>query len=444
MAVKINNTANIRKAKRWNEKDDAALCIILKRKIKDVNIALRECETPYERARLKEQRRHYKSMLDKVESGVYNGDIIFGELQAASALRAEQAMRTAEFSTMAGGKKYVNSYDNMDFDYESAFRKKRYYGVGLPILLLILSIAFVFIFIMGAFLPTTVMNAADKSGIPLDSLFMYKLGTETVDIRILNDGNWPSGVIPKEVRKPVKGTPWTDESGHAPDYVRLNADVGYTAVYITPFDVVKAWFHTPMLEKTRIDFLEDSEYFQGNSYYYLCFLEGSKGDALIIQEDADGNYDTSVIIRHIGTYGTIIFLIAAFILGVVNILINFVRIFTYTSRRIHVVTLLSFISSLLCMLCPAFATVEGTELAASFSAYFSGLSKTFASNADAVVGVGLLFFVPIIINLLMLLLPKLMKNHLKKRITFVPKGNKNRSAYNDPLYTDEETLRKLV
>ena len=82
MAVKVNNTASIRKAKRWSERDDAALCVLLKRKIKDVNVALRESDSPYERARLKEQKRHYKTMLVKVENGAYNGDILFSELQA--------------------------------------------------------------------------------------------------------------------------------------------------------------------------------------------------------------------------------------------------------------------------------------------------------------------------------------------------------------------------
>lgn len=463
MAVKVNNKANIRKAQRWDEKDDAALCVLLKRKLKDVAVALRESDSPYERSRLKEQRRHYKTMLRKVESGSYNGDIIFGELQAASALRTEQAMQRAEYSTMAGGRKYNSSYRNMDFDYESAFRKKRFYGPVLPILLLILSIAFVGIFIMGAFLPASIKDVAEDSGVPLDSLFMFKLGEDTLDISIKNDGNWPGGIYPtstkvynsreelEDAKKPatialIKGEAYTDAAGNTPDTLLLYGDLGITAVYISPFDVVKAWFRTPMLEKTRIDFLEDSKYFQGSSFYYLCFLEGDKGDALIIQKDADGNFDNSVIIRHIGTYGTIMFLIIAFLLGVLNIIINLIRLFTYTSRRIHVITLLSLIFSALCMISPALATIEGTDIGAAFSAYFSSLSgtKAFMDNSSATAGIGLLFFVPAAINLVMLILPKLFRNRLKKRPTYVPKGNKNRSAYNDPLYADEEKLRQLV
>lgn len=449
MAVRVNNTANIRKAQRWDERDDAALCVLLKRKLKDVNIALRESNSPYERSRLKEQKRHYKSMLKKVENGVYNGDIIFGELQAASALRSEQTLRSAELSTMAGGKRYVNSYQAMDFDYESAFRKKRYYGVALPLVMLILSLAFVAIFIISAFLPSGSLeiSLSKDNKIVLDSLFSYKL-TDEVDIYINNtakDMVYPRGIYTKE--KPQDGTQYKpDEQSAAPSVIGLHADLGMTAVYISPFDVVKAWFRTPMLKDTKIDFLEDSKYFQGNSYYYLALLSGDKGEALVIKKDADGNYDWGVIMRHIGTYGTIIFLIAAFLLGIVNIIINIVRLFTYTSRRLHAVTFINFLISLLCMLAPAFATVEGTEIGAAFSAYFSAISgnKAFMDNADATVGIGILFLIPVAINFIMMLLPFFFRNRLKKQVSYVPKGNRKRSAFNDPLYADEETLKRLV
>ncbi len=445
MAVKINNTANLRRAQRWDERDDAALCVLLKRKLKDINVALRESESPYERSRLKQQKKHYKTMLIKVENGAYNGDIIFGELQAASALRSEQTLRSAEYATMAGGKRYVSSYQNMDFDYESAFRKKRYYGFSLPIILLILSLAFVFIFIMGAFLPTEIKTMAETElGVPLDSLFMCKINPEAFDIEIDNDGNWPSGIYGGKFQ-PEDGVPFTDADGKVPEKIRLSADAGMTAIYISPFDVVKAWFRTPMLKNTRLDFLEDSEYFKGDSNYYMFFLAGGKSDALVIRKDADGNYDNSVIMNHIGTYGTIIFLIAAFLLGIVNIIINIVRLFTYTSRRIHFISLLCFLLSVLCMISPALATMEGTEIGAAFSAYFSSLSGTasFMKNTDATVGIGLLFFVPVAINLLMLILPFIFRNVLKKRVTSVPRGNRKRNALNDPLYADEDVLRRM-
>lgn len=445
MAVRINNTENIRRAKRWNEADDAALCVLLKKKIKDTEVSIRESDTPYERAKLKSHRNHYKVMLRKVEEGGYNGDIIFSELKAATALRGEQNARSAVYGTVAGAKKYNNSYSDMDFDYETAFRKKRYYGVGLPIILLLLSIIFVGIFVMGAFLPTSVTDIASESGVELDSLFVYRIGSGTLDIAITNDGTWPSGTFADSTKLPKQGVPYEDSYGNIPETVRLNADMGMLTINIGPFDIIKAWFHTPMLEKTRIDFLEDSTYFQGTSYYYLCFLSGTKADALVIKKDADGNFDNSVILRYIGTYGTIYFLLISFLLGIFSLLVNIVRLFTYTSRKLHIASLLSFIFSLLCMIAPAFAMIEGTDIVGAFKNYFMSITDnvTFTSSADTTVGVGILFFIPAAISLLMMFLPLIMRNTLKKRPTYVPKGNKPRNAYNDPYIITEETLRNI-
>ena len=74
MAVRANNVNNARKARMWSEQDDANLVILLRRKIKDTTVAIRESETPYERSRLKAQKARYKDMLRKVETGNYNGD----------------------------------------------------------------------------------------------------------------------------------------------------------------------------------------------------------------------------------------------------------------------------------------------------------------------------------------------------------------------------------
>ncbi len=455
MAVKVNNTASIRKAKRWTERDDAALCVLLKKKIKDVNVALRECDSPYVRARLKEQKRHYKTMLVKVENGCYNGDIIFSELQASAALASAENVRTGVYSTNTGARRYNSSYENMDFDYETAFRKKRYYGFGLPLFMLILSIVFVAIFVVSAFLPADVMDTLADNGLAINSLFSYKLGPDTLDIEIANvapdEENgiymvWPSGTFAKGYDRPEQGTQWVDDKGNAPDTVRLYEDLGMTSVYISPFDIVKAWFHTPMLEKTRLDFLENNALFQGTSYYNLCFLYGSKGDSLTIEKDENGDLDRSVIFRHVGTYGAIMALIAAFLLGVLNIIINFVRLFTYTSRRLHFVSFFSLLISVFLFICPALATVEGTDIGTSFSSYLSALTdgKGFMANAEATVGIGILILLPIIISLIQTILPLFFKNRLKKRPTYVPAGNKGRSALDDPMYSQEDILKRLV
>lgn len=424
MAVKVHDVNSIRKAKRWNEKDDAALCVLLKRKLRDIDIALRESETPYERARLKETKTHYKQMLKKVEAGAYNGDIIFAELKASAGLMYDQAYQTVNYSDPKKAKEYVNSYENMDFDYETAFRKTRYYGIALPLIMTLLTLLFLFVFIMGAFLPTDIKENAEYSGININAMFSYRLGTD-FDIAVTNDGNWPSGTFSKT--KPTPDKQWEDAAGNVPETVRLYTDLGMTSVDISAFDIVMAWFHTPMLENTRIDFLEDLPFLQGSSYYNIIFLEG-KTDDLKIQKDENGNYDFSSIYRFLGVYGTIICLLIAFILGLVGLIMCIIRLFTYTTRKVHIINILCLIFSLLAMISPAFATVEGTELGASFSNYFMSLTNSagYLESETASAGVGILFLVPSVIAIINMVLPKIFHNRLKNRITYVPKGNKPR------------------
>ncbi|HOO22686.1 MAG TPA: hypothetical protein PKY53_03295 [Clostridia bacterium] len=441
MAVKVVNTENIRKSKRWNERDDAALVLLLKKKIREMDISIRESDTPYERSRLKETKRHYKEMLRKVETGVYNGDIIFAELQAAAALRGEQQGKMEFFSKAGNGRKYVNSYMDMDFDYESAFRRTRYFGFALPFFMLLFAAIFIFVFVAG-FLPASVKETAVEYGFNPHAMFTYKL-SDTFDIEVPNDGNWPTGTWENEApeRKEYK-----DLHGQTPDTVKLYGDLGMTSIDVTAFDIIKAWFRTPMLEKTRLDFIEDVSYFQGSSYYYLCFLSGDKMDDLVIKKDADGNFDFSVIIRHIGTYGTIMFILVAFILGVINLISIIIRMFTYTTRKCHVLDILCFVFSLLLFLCPALASIEGTEIGAAFSNYFMSLTDIdgFLASPDTTVGIGILTLIPAACSLLNIILPKIFRNKLKKRVTFVPRGNKRRPAENDPYLANEDVLKHLV
>lgn len=425
MAVKVNNTENIRKSKRWNERDDAALSLLLKKKIREMDVSIRESNTPYERSRLKETKQHYRQMLGKVESGVYNGDIIFAEMQAAAALRGEQQDKMKHYSNPQNARKYVNSYMDMDFDYEAAFRKTRYFGFALPAVMLVLALIFIAVFLIGAFLPAKLKTTAIEYGINPNAMFVYKL-SDTFDIEIPNDGNWPSGTY--AVATPVHGQEFEDLQGSVPETVMLYKDLKMTSLDISAFDIIRAWFKTPMLEKTRLDFLEDRAKFKGPSYYYLCFLSGTKGDDLIIKKDADGNFDFSVIFRHIGTYGTILFMIIAFLLGVINIISIIVRMITYTTRKFHVLDLLCLIFSLLAFISPAFASMEGTEISAAFTNYFMNMydATNFLISSETSVGIGILNLIPIACSFLLLIMPKLFRNKLKHRVTSVPLGNKKR------------------
>ncbi len=442
MAVKIDNVHNTRKSQLWNEQDDAALCVLLKRKIKDTSIAIRESETPYERSRLKNQKRHYVNMLRKVERGAYNGDIIFNELRASAALREEDALNSNVNATMAGGKKYINSYGAVDFDYEAAFRKKRYYGFSLPFILFLLTLVMIAVLVFGMLMPVVIeknpiAGFENTTGLHVNALFVYRL-SPTNDVTLKADDNgkwwWPEGEFVNsagEIAEPPKfGEPYTDESGKVYDEDGVSVSlytIGYRAIYIDAADIIKAWFKTKMLEKTRLDFLEDRSIFQGESYFYALFLSGSKSDDLVIRKNDDGQYDFGVILNHIGVYGVIIFTLLTFIWLVVLFLQNFIRMFTYTSRGFHVATFFCLLSSLFAFfLCPVFATCQGTEIGPAFSNFFLILTNPdafYSLESEATAGLSIVGLIPAAVCLIMMILPKLFKNRLKKMPTHIPKGN---------------------
>ena len=437
MAVKVRNVRNAKKAKLWDEQDDAALLTLLRRKIKDVNIALRECETPYERTRLRKQRDHYKAMLGKVETGSYNGDILFNELKASAALHQEQALSSRAHASVRGGKIYNKSYDPMDFDYEAAFRKKRYFGVALPIFMTILSLLLVAVFVIGFFLPSEINDKIyDTTGLDFRTYVVYRLGETSdgniIDLSIDNDGNWPRGLYDDLQEEYIDNNePYKDGYDNIPEKVSLRT-MGYEALYIDTADIIKAWFRTKMLSKVRLDFIEDLQFFKGNSTYYELFLSGDKMDALVIKKNSEGQYDIGTIYNHIGVYGTIMFLIASFLMSLVLLIINIIRIFTYTSRRIHGTTLFTMFVCLLAMISPALASCEGTALGTSFVNYFAGLNgvTAFVNTKSATAGVTITFILPAAFCLLMMILPFLFKNRYKKLPTRLPKGNKIHDPFN--------------
>ena len=442
MAVRINNSRNARRSRLWNEMDDASLAVLLKRKIKDTSIAIRESETPYERSRLKAQKAHYKNMLTKVQAGSYNGDILYHELKAEAALRQEEAFSHNVYSNMAGGKAYTNTYGAMDFDFEAAFRKKRYYGVALPIVLLLFTIIMIACFVVGMLIPSVIPSSISEkieSVVPINinALYVYRIGPQegdTLDIAIRPDDSgywsWPKA---NYAVTPTQGSPYVDANGNTftgktanSQVVYLYADLGVTEIYFDAADIIKAWFKTKMLEKFRIDVLENLSIFKGTSYYYEFFLAGNKSNELVIKKSEEGNYDFGVIYNHIGVYGTIIFMLATFVFMVIMLIQNLVRLFTYTSRRFHWATFLAFFFGALTFISPAFASCEGTDLGAAFTNYFSALANKeafLASNVTSI-GVSLFMIIPIGLCFLMLLLPKFFRNKHKTLPTHIPRGNK--------------------
>jgi len=431
MAVKIQNEANIRKAKRWNEEDDAALALMLRKKIKETGLAVRAAKSPYERERLKARRDQYKKMARKVQNGSYNGDILFSEMRAAADLQAQENMKLANFSTVGGARSYLNSYEDMDFDYENYFRKRRYFGITLPIIMFLLTAVFLAVFILGAVLPQDIkLDLYDSSGLKVDALFTFKLGEGTNDFRIKNDGNWPDGnwIVDEDgiEERLTPGEPYVKD-GVQPEYVSVYADLGMTAINITAFDVIKAWFRTPMLASTRIDFLEDNANFQGPSWYYAKFFDSNGG--LQIEKNADGQYDIISVLRYLGGYAGILCLVAAFILGIIALITNIIRLFTYTSRKVHLVNVLAFIFALLAAVMPALLLLESTDFAGPLQQFFVFDEATFFDEPDYKFMLNPVALLPAAVMLLNMFLPLIFKNRLKKRPTFVPKGNKARKLY---------------
>lgn len=430
MAVRVQNEMNIRKAKRWNEKDDAALLELLRKKVKEVNLAIKESTSPFMRSKLKAKKAHYKSMANKVANGTYNGDIIFSEMQAAAALRTQDILKQNRYSDPREAKKYINSYEDMDFDYERYFRKTRYYGRLLPILMTVLTFVILAYFILGAFLPASIKHTLNSEyGIKPDVFFTFKLGPDDKDFRMSNEkGDWPDGdwVYSGGVeQKLTHGEPYVDPStGEQPEYVYLYTDLGMRTINVSSFDIIKAWFRTKMLKSVRIDFLEDDDHFKGPSWFYVKYMDKAEADIVNLR-DSDGGFNLPVLIKYLAGYGTILLLIVSFVLAIVALIINIARIFSYTTRRFHTLHILLMIFSLLILLLPALMAMEGTNVIDAFKNYFVFDYSDFLESESTMM-ISLFGFVPVVLSLLLLLLPKIFKNRLKKRPTFVPKGNRPR------------------
>ena len=105
---------------------------------------------------------------------------------------------------------------------------------------------------------------------------------------------------------------------------------------------------------------------------------------------------------------------------------NVVRIFTYTSRRLHFTTFMCLLLTALGWICPAFATCEGTELGAAFKNYFLNLTNAsgFLSEQTASVGVTIMGLLPVALCFVMLILPKFFRNRHKDLPYRIPKGNR--------------------
>ncbi len=410
----------------WTERDEAVLVDLLQRKIKELKWDMRDCDSPYARAKLKNTRAEYKKLLEKVQRGDYDPNILAAEMQSHAAYNSLQRERREQSLG-----KYVDAYSDVNFDFESYFKKTRYFGAACPLVMMILIIALLAVMLCSAFLSPDAIanieyNVSGDINMSLTSIGYIKLGPNELDFQVDNDGNWPTGTWADASEMYEQGEKYQDANHQTPDKVWLYADLHMTSINITVFDVIKAWFRTPMLSETRIDIIENLDSMQGTSWYYQRFMR-ERSDNIAIEKDENGDYNALNIVRHIATYGTIIFLIAAIILCVVELVINIGRLFSYTSRRIHVIPILILLFMALSFISPAFlelTELNGDSVSTALANYFTIYWEDFINGENIYTCFNMLYMFLLAIPFVIILLPLIFRNRAAKTVAYVPKGNK--------------------
>ena len=424
---------------KWTERDEAVLVGLLKRKISEIKWEIRESDSPYTRAKLRRTRSEYKKLLNKVERGDYDPNILAAEMKTHSEYNTIQR----EKHEKALGK-YVDAYSDVDFDFESYFSKTRYFGAACPLVTIILLAVMLAVLLCSTFLSSANINQINDTlyettgmRLTITSVAYIRLGPGELDFEVPNDGNWPAGtyINPNEV--PEQGERYMAADHTYPDKVYLYRDLKMISVDITVFDIIKALFRTPMLSSNRIDVIENLDSMQGVSWYYIRFLR-DRADDIEITRDEAGDINTLNVVRHIATYGTIVFMVLTLVLSAIELVINIGRLFSYTSRRLHVLPILILLCLLLTAICPAFIELEelsSEAVSSAFSNYFSTDWESFVSativdsgnnllaNA-ALICINMAFPILVLIPFVIALLPLLFRNRRAQTIAYVPKGNK--------------------
>ncbi|NLO63777.1 MAG: hypothetical protein GX095_00860 [Clostridiales bacterium] len=428
MAQKPLSNAKIFSAT-WTEKDEALLIDLLNRKINEIKFDIREAESPYIKARLRAKRKEYKAILAKVITGDYNSNVIAAEL--ASAKLALASERNKQVKSLG---KYADRYSEVDFDFKTFFGKTRYYGAGLPFFM-VLILAFMACFMLISFiLPAATINSIEDSissdiKLSVTSIAYIRLGPGEQDFRVPNDGNWPKGTYQTPNDYLPNGVEYKAPDGTVPEYVFLYADLKMVSIDITAVDMLKAVFRMPMFSRNRVDFIENLDQMQGRSWYYIRFMNAeNRLNSMEIVKDASGKYDWTAIVRYIATNGAVVCLWVTVILCLAELILCVFRMFTYTSRRLHVIPILILLFGLLTMIMPAFAEVEalnGDGILSALTGYFTPYFDDFLAESSLQIIINLLYLIVLVaVPILLILLPLVMHNRQPKPITFVPKGNR--------------------
>lgn len=413
----------------WTEKDEALLVDLLNRKINEMKFDIRKAESPYIKARYRAKRKEYKAMLARIIAGNYNSNVIAAELASA-----KYAMSTATTKQTKALGKYADSYEDIDFDFKSFFGRTRYYGMGLPFFMVLVLVVMAAFMLINLVLPATTIDTID-SGLSSDikmsvtSIAFIRLGEGENDFRVPNDGNWPKGTFLTENDKLDNGDLYVTPDGIIPDYVYLYQDLRMTSIDITAIDMLKAVFRMPMFSQNRVDFIEDLDQMQGRSWYYVRYMNPeNRLNSMEIAKDAGGNYDWAAIVRYIATMGAVVCLWITVLLCLIELVICIVRMFTYTSRRLHIIPILILLFGILTMIMPAFAEIgalDGDSIVASLSDYFTMYWDEFIMVDNIPIIINLLYLIVLAaVPVLLIFLPLVMHNRRQKPVTFVPKGNR--------------------
>lgn len=422
----------------WSEKDEALLIDLLNRKINELRFDIRDAESPYIKARLRAKRKEYKAMLAKVITGDYNSSVLASELATA-----KLSLGAAVRKKSKGLGKYADSYQDVDFDFKSFFGKTRYYGMGLPFFMFFLLAVLAIFMLISFILPTSTINTIETSmsssvKLSTTSIAYIRLGEGVNDFRVPNNGDWPKGTFLTENDKLEQGDIYKDANDVVPDYVYLYADLKMTSIDITAVDMLKSVFRMPMFGKNRVDFIENLDKMQGRSWYYIRFMnEENRLSTMELPKNSRGNLDFAamfskenlpILVSYVCTYGAVVCLWITVLLSLIELIICLARIFTFTSRRLHIIPILMLLFGLLAMLMPAFAeisTLDGATISSTFSNYFTIYWDNFIMYNDIPIIINLLYLgVLAAVPVILILLPLIMHNRKYKPVTFVPKGNR--------------------
>ena len=427
---------------KWTERDEAVLVDLLKRKIHEIKWEIRESDSPYARAKLKKTRSEYKKLLAKVERGDYDPDILAAEMKTHSEYNS---VKREKREKSLG--RYVDAYSDVDFDFESYFSKTRYFGAACPLVTIILVAVLLAVLLCSAFLSTANINMINDTLYDLTGLRMtitsvayIRLGPGELDFEVPNDGNWPAGTYADPNSALPQGQVYVDDETHlAPDTVWLYEDLDMVSIDITVFDIIKAMFRTPMFSENRVDIIENLDSMQGVSWYYIRFIRDRADDIDVSTRDENGDLVGLNIVRHIATYGTIVFLVLTIVLAAIELIINIGRMFSYTSRRLHALPILILLCLILTAICPAFMELDslsGDAVSRAFQNYFQTDWNAFigsnvidsatggvAANASLIC-INIAFPILAAIPFVMALLPLLFRNRRAQTVAYVPKGNR--------------------